>query len=349
MWAFFRDTFGRPNRQRSDERPQMTPSYTIRIRNSTELGADLAVQFNPAVLDGCPYLKANLTDGCTITNVEHIVFKSLMDFLSGRHDLSELLHSRSILLNFAQAWVLGRAIGLPEFQNALIKAFRVRYVELLRNGIYITPLVEPINFLRDTVGYHSVAEKFIIDFHAGLLHSSGDPNSAVHTLPEDIAKHVLDRLHLIAHSRAKNDRILNDLATFAVPSISRGARNQGWSLKIVPRSANSADRMIPRSSRPRPRLRSTESAQVLTASNKSSPFNETAPYTANLGQTARRGRRPTLRTTQSAMQLQSNMHQANGLKGLSNATEICYFPAFSQIIVKSHKGRVHQNEKRGSK
>jgi hypothetical protein len=336
MWAFLREVFS-PARQHSFAQPQIKPKYTIRIRNTSELGGT-DIRINSSVLDACPFLNAIITDGCTVTNVEYTVFKSLIDFLSGQHELPELLYTRSILLNFAEAWVLGRAIGLPEFQNTLIKTFRGRYLEMLSGKLYIIPSIEPINFLRNTVGYHTVAEKFIIDFYAGLLHASGDPGSMVQSLPWDIAQHILDRVVLISQSRAKNDRILNDLGAFAIPSISVGVRDQGWSLQFAS-PAPATDRMIPHSSSVRPRLRSTESARTLTARDRSPTSSKARPPAANRLQSRSSFSRPALRTAQSSMQLQSSMHQGKGPLGLGDGTEICYFPAFTHIIINTPKGR----------
>jgi hypothetical protein len=65
---------------------------------------------------------------------------------------------------------------MPTLQNKLLKIYRMYYLKCLKRARHrlhpseSKPLdPEPFVYLRNNLGYHSKAEKFLIDFHAGLM------------------------------------------------------------------------------------------------------------------------------------------------------------------------------------
>ena len=139
------------------------------------------------MLSLCPTLKDRLKPGCRIVNtdpvvlaivIEHLQTISVFGFMSigASGSLSNLASGEQSLLNFAKAWHVLDMLRMPELQNKLLKIYRKYYlkcVKRVRNRLQLSELkplaLEPFAYLRDNLGYHSKAEKFLIDFHAGLM------------------------------------------------------------------------------------------------------------------------------------------------------------------------------------
>lgn len=139
------------------------------------------------MLDLCSTLNDRLIPGCRIVNADHVVLATVIEHLqitsvsslmsvsaSGR--LSNLVSGEQSLLNFAKARHVFDMLRMPALQNKLLKIYRRHYLTCLkrvrhgRQSSEQKPLdSEPFVYLRDNLGYHSKAEKFLIDFHAGLM------------------------------------------------------------------------------------------------------------------------------------------------------------------------------------
>ncbi|KAF2268740.1 hypothetical protein CC78DRAFT_607950 [Lojkania enalia] len=169
------------------------------------------------VLRACPVLKRSLIEGYWVVNVNPAIFRILIEHLNNERGIDRLLHGPHLMLSFAKAWYLAKAFGLPNFQNRLTDLFQEKYCQLLRDRVIIQPDQEPISFLQSNVGFHTQAEKFIIEFYAGLCRWYGDISPKLEGLAPDTARHIAERWRLIVSSEGRNDRIM-DYRCFRVPS-----------------------------------------------------------------------------------------------------------------------------------
>jgi len=152
-----------------------------------------------------PYLHLRLEDGSCLPYVDLKTAQVTFDFLhlgildriNGNEGavfnrLFEPCTDASI--NFSKAWHLGHEFELPDFQSKLVGAYRGWYAKLLQERTQIIPSAAAFLWLRDYVSYHTPAEKFLIDFAAGMCHlGKSGPPEAIKDLPEDTIKHIENR------------------------------------------------------------------------------------------------------------------------------------------------------------
>ncbi|KAF3044909.1 hypothetical protein E8E11_003662 [Didymella keratinophila] len=173
------------------------------------------------VLDLCPTLNDHLIPGCRIVNadpvvlaivIEHLQTISVFGFMSisasGRQ--SNLASGKQSLLKFAKTWHVLDMLRMPELQNKLLEIYRRYYLKCLKRvrhqlqPLESTPLdSEPYVYLRNNLGNHSKAEKFLVDFHAGLMRYQRQLRlSDLSLLPPDIRDLITDRwLQLCGRAR----------------------------------------------------------------------------------------------------------------------------------------------------
>ncbi|KAF1928106.1 uncharacterized protein M421DRAFT_5752 [Didymella exigua CBS 183.55] len=190
------------------------------------------------VLGLCPILSDRLLPGCRIVNADSVVFTIVIEHLrsisifglisfSAPGHLSKLTSGEQPLLNFAKAWHVLDMLRKPALQDKLLKIYRTYYMKCLEDRNHrqqdlepseLKPLdSEPFVYVRNYVGYHSKAERFLIDFHAGLMQKQKQlRRSDFKSLPPEIAVLVRDRwLELCGrvrkdshHSDFNRDRIV---------------------------------------------------------------------------------------------------------------------------------------------
>lgn len=123
----------------------------------------------------------------------------------------------------------------PSLQDKLLRVYRAYYLKCLEERTRYRADVkdagpkpmepEPFNYLRNYMGYYSKAEKFLIDFHAGLMQNQRQLKRRDFTLlPPDIGALIRDRwLELCGkvrkdshHSDLPEDRIAANDSCFRV-------------------------------------------------------------------------------------------------------------------------------------
>lgn len=138
-----------------------------------------------SVIDSCPALKDFLVPGCRIVNADPAVFTIIIEHMqsivsfglisfSAPGHLHELTLSNVPLLNFAKAWHIGDMLRMPDLQNNIIKVYSTHYTKCLDDDLNLSlppgPIdPQPFAYLRDNIGFHTKAERFLIDFYAGLV------------------------------------------------------------------------------------------------------------------------------------------------------------------------------------
>lgn len=146
--------------------------------------------------------------------IEHLqtisVFVLISINASGR--LSNLPSGEQSLLNFVKARHVLNMLHKPVLQNKLLKIYRKYYLKCLklrrhqRQPSDLEPIdPEPFVYLRTNVGNYSKAEKFWVDFHAGLMqHQRELRRSDFRLLPREIGDLVRDRWIQLS-GRARKD------------------------------------------------------------------------------------------------------------------------------------------------
>ncbi|KAF2631224.1 hypothetical protein BU25DRAFT_455543 [Macroventuria anomochaeta] len=190
-----------------------------------------------SVLDSCSILGGLLLPGCRIVNADPIVFAIIIEYLhmssimdlitfSTPGHLQELTINENPLLSLAKAWHVGDMLRMPDLQNRLFKVYRAYYMQCLEDRLRppldpepldSKPLdPEPFVYLRDNIGNHTKAEKFIVDFHAGLMQNQAVlKRNDFKLLPNDIAVKIRYRWFELSgrvrkdslHPELSNDRI----------------------------------------------------------------------------------------------------------------------------------------------
>jgi hypothetical protein len=167
------------------------------------------------LLNLCPVLNTRLVPGCRIANADPAVFATVIGHIqtisefglisiSAPGRLSQLISGEQSLLNFAKAWHVLDMLRKPTLQEKLLKIYRAHYLKCLKDRVHgeqdpkaseSTPLdPDPFVYLRNNVGYHSKAEKFLINFHAGLMRNQKElRRSDFKLLPPEIGALVRDR------------------------------------------------------------------------------------------------------------------------------------------------------------
>jgi hypothetical protein len=176
--------------------------FTFQVGNSTDAHTICVPQ---SVLDYCASLSGLLLPGCRIINADPDVFAIIIEYLqscimlgvadfSQSGQLEELTIHEDPLLNFAKAWHVGNMLRMPGLQNRLLQVYRVYYKECLQGQL--RPVMKPaaFNYLMKNFGSGTKAEKFIIDFHAGLMQN--DPKlkrNEFGMLPHNIQANIKTR------------------------------------------------------------------------------------------------------------------------------------------------------------
>ncbi|KAJ4989107.1 hypothetical protein SVAN01_05369 [Stagonosporopsis vannaccii] len=169
-----------------------------------------AVNIPKSVIKVCPALKDLLVPGCRIMNadpdvcaivIEHLLSSSSCgpgSFEAPGH-LQELTLSDNPLLTFAKAWHIGDRLRMPDLQNAITKVYSTYYAECLNDSFSLTTPPGPIGprifaYLRDNIGNHTKAERFLIEVYASLAKNHAKLKRSEHRLiPTDIALLSRDR------------------------------------------------------------------------------------------------------------------------------------------------------------
>lgn len=188
----------------------------------------------------CAYLQKNLEDGSSLPYVDPKSFKAVIDFLgmnvlekmSGADStaFTPLFEAGDAMLKFAQTWALGHEFELPEFQNRLVDAYSRWYAKLVSASTPVRTSPEAFAWLRNAIANHTPAEKFLVDFAAGMrrFEDAAPPDP---TMDKDIAGYIANRWALLAAEGDKADRILNADAVFKVAKTDRHVQSR--TLKIV--------------------------------------------------------------------------------------------------------------------
>lgn len=176
-----------------------------------------------AAMSACAFFHTYLVHGSHIKNAEPEIFQIIVDYLSNEapvtvETLSAGKPDESVLFTFAKAWQLGHELDIPDFQNALIDELRVLYATLLEDRVRVTPSLKPFIWLRDYVGYHTTAEKFLVDFYAGLIcFDRTMPGSKLTKyVTDDIAHYIKLRWDVLRELGSESDRILTNAEEFKV-------------------------------------------------------------------------------------------------------------------------------------
>ncbi|KAF2240948.1 hypothetical protein BU26DRAFT_511762 [Trematosphaeria pertusa] len=226
MFEFLRDAFS-----------ASPDSETLSLSSNTiEGGVDVTVgrtgcaqliHLPPVVRRACPFLR-EIDHGSAIPDVDPVLFQIVVDYLDSRTlldkmnpastcVLGKLADGSKMTLEFAKAWHLGHALGLPELQNKLVDVFREAYVQLQHDRIQLVPDAAPFTLLRDYIGYHTPAEKFLVDFYAGLYrYDKAFSMEKLRGVPKDIADYIMNRWSLLADLGNPADRIINNDPNFKV-------------------------------------------------------------------------------------------------------------------------------------
>lgn len=188
--------------------------------------AEQVIRIPTAALKGCTFFRENLVNGCSIPYVDPRIFKAVVNYLDSQGILGmvkstsaafePIVLGEDVMLKFAKTWQLAHELDLPELQNKLIDIFRVFYPQLRQDKIILAPSAAAFTWLRDTVGHHSRAEKFLVDFYAGLhVDDKRFTRLKVSHLPDDVAKFIFERREFLVWNK-KDDRILNGSSEFKV-------------------------------------------------------------------------------------------------------------------------------------
>ncbi|RMZ72495.1 hypothetical protein GMOD_00007489 [Pyrenophora seminiperda CCB06] len=164
----------------------------------------------------CPVLRRTVVQGCYILNADPTVFAIILDYLesqrvlqrlrrntfqrSAQNPLERLAAGGDPMLKLAKAWHIADMLLLRPLQNKLVGMYRVIYLEHLKSRTQVRLEPELFEYLKDYMGMHTMIEKFIIDFHAGLVRLEGVFSAeALKPLPSDIATSLKRRRdHLVA-------------------------------------------------------------------------------------------------------------------------------------------------------
>lgn len=135
--------------------------------------------------------------------IEHLQTISIFGLvsISASGCLLSLASGEQSLLNFAKAWHVLDMLRLPKLQNKLLKIYRTYYLKRLKRMRHCRqpseskPIdSEPFVYLRNNMGNHSTAEKFLVDFHAGLMRNQRELRRRdFEGLPHDVATLIGDR------------------------------------------------------------------------------------------------------------------------------------------------------------
>ncbi|KAF2121341.1 hypothetical protein BDV96DRAFT_594551 [Lophiotrema nucula] len=222
-----------PNNDDHQRSPSGTRGIKIKVGSN---GEEEEVHVSSHALKMCPILRNNVQQGSLISNANPVVFRILIEYLNNGRGLERLTARPDTMMAFAQAWHLAKAIGLPNIQDKLIGVFRNKYCQLLQDRVPIQPNQEPIAYLRDHVGYHTPAEKFIVDFYAGLCRWTDDISGQTQGLSTDTAKHITDRWDTIMRTNGTNDRITAGSHSFQAKPNS--LLDNKWTLRITTPSSS---------------------------------------------------------------------------------------------------------------
>lgn len=202
------------------------------------------IQIPRKAMKACRYFQEKLEDGSRIPKVDPKIFQVVIDYLStsviskargADIVVFKTLFEENALLNFAKAWVLGHEFELPEIQNRLVDAYSKWYTKLLLARNSVKPSAAAFAWLRDHVANHTPAEKFLVDFAAGMrrykdIRWATDVNN---DLPQDIATYIDDRfVRVIAVEGSRVDRILNNDHEFKICMGDKHVKSK--TLKILP-------------------------------------------------------------------------------------------------------------------
>ncbi|ORY18353.1 hypothetical protein BCR34DRAFT_610357 [Clohesyomyces aquaticus] len=220
-----------PKRGVRDQPPSAPRGMNVKVGPR---GHEQTIHIPGQALQSCPFLRQHVVEGSAITNIDPIIFKILIQYLDNGFGLSDLAEQPRIMLSFAKAWHLAKAIELPVLQNRLTDFFRGAYLNHLHTRSDIQPDPEAFAYLRDFVGYYSEAEKFMIDFHAGLCHlkDESDLYFELVSLPQDIIESIVYRRRRIIASGGVEDRIMDRPYHFHVSE--SAVTDNPWALRIVP-------------------------------------------------------------------------------------------------------------------
>ncbi|KZM23923.1 hypothetical protein ST47_g4954 [Ascochyta rabiei] len=139
--------------------------------------------------------------------------------------LHELISDNNALLNLAKAWHVCDLLEMPGLQNKLLGTYRGHYLRCLKNHIRLPLDPEPFAYLRDNIGNHTKAERFIVDFHAGLMQTESRFEPMIFSsLPNDIVINIKDRWQQLSGKVRKdsflpelgNDRIADGISNYKV-------------------------------------------------------------------------------------------------------------------------------------
>ena len=156
--------------------------FSIQVGNSTDAQTVVIPQ---TVLDHSRVLLGLLQPYCRIINADASIFSIIIEYLhscitlgimdfSTSGQLRELTIHEHSLLNFAKAWHVGDMLRMPGLKNRLIQVFRAFYMRCLQTQRRPTMRPEAFIYIRRHLGKGSKAERFIVDFLAGLMQR--DPN-----------------------------------------------------------------------------------------------------------------------------------------------------------------------------
>ncbi|KAJ4301767.1 hypothetical protein N0V90_003861 [Kalmusia sp. IMI 367209] len=213
---------------------------------SVRIGEDKCAEeiFIPqAAMNACPYFKEVLEQDACLPYVEPGIFHVVIDFLSmsfiekmtgvDSTAFAPLLEDDDALLCFAKTWSLGHELELPDLQNKLVDVYSQFYAKLLtsRERNHIMPSAEAFAWIRDHIANHTPAEKFLVDFVAGMRRLY-DGTSSDTILDQDIAGYIEMRWGLIADLGDKADRILSNDPIYKVSK--KDKHVQMKTVKIVP-------------------------------------------------------------------------------------------------------------------
>ncbi|KAF1993205.1 hypothetical protein P154DRAFT_583028 [Amniculicola lignicola CBS 123094] len=168
-----------------------------------------SLSISSRALKACPALKDELTDGSIILNFDPLVFRIIVEYLDNGRGLDRLIQGPQILLSFAKAWHIARVLELSEVLNRLIDIFRQEYIRLLHNELQIEADGEPFIELRNYIGLYTAAEKFLVDFHAGIWRREKDVSERLERMPPDIGRHIEEQWKCLVDSDGAQDRILH--------------------------------------------------------------------------------------------------------------------------------------------
>ncbi|KAH6614181.1 hypothetical protein C7974DRAFT_368373 [Boeremia exigua] len=219
----------------SNDAEAATDGLNIQVGRSIDAQTTKVPQ---SVLDSNPSLNSLLVPGCRIVNADPAVFAIVIGHLqsastfglmslSAPGHLQELALGDEPLLNFAKAWHIGDMLRMPDLQNRILKVYSTYYMCCLDNGICRSADRKPVDprpfkYLSDSMGNHTKAERFLIDFHAGSMKNQTElRRDDFKMLPKDIAVKIRYRwqqLTVIDSDRFElsNDRITARDRTFNV-------------------------------------------------------------------------------------------------------------------------------------